>query len=88
MNELEETIRVIDVQIKEYNKKAEKAGENYEKFNVKCEPVLNKEYFDFISDLLYKLEKYYRFKVEESIAAKNELLKKYHIPIPEEDDNQ
>ena len=79
MNEVEETIRVLDVQIKEYKMKAKKAGENYEEFSLKCESVLEKEYFDFISNLLYKLEKQYELKVEESVNAKKEIMSKYGI---------
>ena len=79
MNEVEETIRVLDVQIEEYRKKAEKAEVALDEFSVKCEHVLDKEYFDFISDLLYKLEKYYEFKFEESASAKKEILEKYGV---------
>ena len=53
---------------------------NYDEFSLKCQSKLRKPEFDYISDILYRLERYYQSKVDESIAAKKEIMKKYNIP--------
>lgn len=83
MNEVEETIRAIDVQIEEFKKKSKEANHAYDEFSLKCEKTLKKRDFDFISGLLYRLVKYYDYKIEESQSAKKEILDKYDIPYGE-----
>ena len=80
MNEVNETLRILTKQITEYQIKKSEATTAYDEFSLKCQSKLRKEEFDYISDLLYKLEKYYESKINESIAAKEEIMKKYNIP--------
>ncbi len=79
MNEINETIRVLNKQVSEYKIKQAKAEKAYDDFSLRCQSELDKVVFDYISDILFKLMKYYESKAEESIAAKQELLKKYNI---------
>ena len=78
-NELEETLRVLTAQIEEYNKELKQANKAYTEFSKTCESQLEKEDFDFISDILFKLIKYYEVKIDESLAAKKEIMDKYHV---------
>lgn len=76
MNEVNETIRVLDHQIGQYKLTKEKYWEAYNEFSKKCENLDN---FDFISRLLDNILKYYDNKISESNAAKLEIMKKYQI---------
>ena len=78
-NEVEETLRVLTAQIEEYNKELKQADKAYNEFSKKCESQLDKVDFDFISDILFKLIKYYEVKIDESLAAKKEIMDKYNI---------
>lgn len=80
MNEVNETLRVLTKQITEYQIKQAEASNAYDEFSLKCQSKLRKPEFDYISDILYRLERYYQSKVDESIAAKKEIMKKYNIP--------
>lgn len=81
MNEVNETLRVLNTQINEYNKKKEEVSDAYDEFSLKCQSVLNKKEFDYISDILYKLEKFFEMKIEESEEARSEIMMKYNIPM-------
>lgn len=81
MNEVNETLRVLNTQINEYTKKKEEAGNAYDGFSLKCQSVLEKKEFDYISDILYKLEKFFEMKIEESEEARSEIMMKYNIPM-------
>ena len=80
MNEVNETLRVLNTQINEYNKKKEEAGNAYDEFSLKCQNVLDKNEFDYISDILFKLEKFFEMKIDESKEARNEIMMKYDMP--------
>ena len=41
MNEVNETLRVLNTQINEYNKKKEEVSDAYEEFSLKCQSVLD-----------------------------------------------
>ena len=79
MNEVNETIRVLDKQITEYKIKQAQAESAYDDFSLKCQGQLNEAVFDYISGILYKLMKYYEYQYDESVAAKEEIMKKYNI---------
>ena len=85
-NEVEETLRVLTAQIEEYNKKLKQAETAYDEFSLRCQRQLKKEDFDFISNLLYKLVKYYEVQVDESLAAKKEIMDKYDIPYTHDEE--
>lgn len=80
MNEVEETLRVLEVQLNEYKSHAERYGVLYDEFSLKCEKVLKKDVYDHISTLLFKALKFYENKVEETSQARDDIIKKYNIP--------
>jgi len=80
MNEVNETIRVLDKQITEYKIKQAQAEKAYDDFSLKCQGQLNEAVFDYISGILYKFMKYYEHQHDESVAAKEEIMKKYNVP--------
>lgn len=79
VNEVEETLRVLTKQITEYQIKQSEASTAYDEFSLKCQDKLRKPEFDYISDILYRLQKYYESKANESIQAKQEIMAKYNI---------
>ena len=79
-NEVEETIRVLNTQLEEYNKKLKEASDALDEFSKCCEKTLQKVAFDYIFTLLYKLIKFYELKIDETSAAQKEILEKYEIP--------
>ena len=84
-NEVEETLRVLNTQIGEYTNKKEEASKAYDEFSLKCQKVLDKEEFDYISDILYRLMKFYEIKIRESQEDRMEIMGKYDIPYNKED---
>ena len=79
MNEVEETLRVLNNQVKEYRIQYDSFSIAYDEFSSKCEHTLEKETFDFISDVLYKAIYFYKNKLDESIQARQEIMTKYNI---------
>ncbi len=79
-NTMEETLRVLNTQIEEYKKQSQKIEKTYEEFSKKCEPVLEKEDFDLIRKILYKSLAFIEQQINESIAARKEIMEKYNIP--------
>ena len=80
MNEVNETLRILNAQISEYKRKGKEALHAYDEFSLKCQESLKQEDFDYISGLLYRLVKYYEIKIEESETARKEIMDKYDIP--------
>ena len=86
MNEVEETLRILERQAEEYGLQVDMFGQAYDEFSLKCEHSLDKETFDFISDILYKAVKFYENKLDDTKEARNEILEKYNIPYTVECD--
>ena len=79
-NEIEETLRVLNTQIQQYESQSKELGQAYEEFSKKCEHVLEKEDFDLISKILYKSLVLIEQRLDESIVARKEIMDKYSIP--------
>lgn len=78
-NEIEETLRALNTQIKEYKNQYLSFSSAYDEFSLNCQQTLKKDTFDFISDMLYKGMYFYKNKMDESIAARKEIMDKYNI---------
>ena len=82
--EVDETIRAITAQSEHYQKIFKDFEKVYAEFSIRCEEDLEKETFDFISDVLCKSMKFYELKIAECNAAKKEIMDKYNIVYTEE----
>ena len=83
--EVDETIRAITAQTEHLQKNLKEFEKAYDEFSLKCQGVLDKEIFDYISDILYKGMKYFEFEINECNAAKKEIMDKYDIMYNKEE---
>lgn len=76
MNEVEETIRVLDAQIAECRKKFDEAKEALLEFSEKGTELTS---FLLIQEVLMSYKSYWELQLVESKAAKKEVMDKYDI---------
>ena len=80
MNEVEETLRVLNNQIEECGIRHDSYQIAYDEFTMKCEDIIDKEVFYFIKGMLFKAMKFYDNKLNESLKVRKDILDKYNIP--------
>lgn len=83
MNEVEETLRVLNTQIKSFKKESDKLSEAFEEFEKQCKTLLDENYFIIVCNLFESAIGYYEACYEESVAVRKEILNKYNIPSEE-----
>ena len=84
MNEVEETLRVLNNQIVIYQTKAKMMEETQNEFIQKCKSILDEKHVTIITNMLKNTQDHYLELAEKTIEARQEILEKYHIQNKEE----